>query len=131
MVQQIMEHRKGFGPEVDRLRASPQTLVTQVQTKRIEEEKIIVGHDTHQALPKVYLRLMTWCITVAYPATRMERPNYKFAFVIQFRPETDVEAGQFTGKVEHIASYEATSFSSLEELLSFIVRMLSEAGKTE
>ena len=61
----------------------------------------------------------------------MEGPDYRFAFVIQFRPETDVDAGRFEGKVEHIASYEATRFSSLEELLSFIIRMLSEAGKTE
>jgi hypothetical protein len=61
----------------------------------------------------------------------MEGPDYRFAFVIQFRPETDVDAGRFEGKVEHIASYEATRFSSLEELLSFIVRMLSEASKTE
>ena len=61
----------------------------------------------------------------------MEGPNYRFAFVIQFRPETDVEAGRFEGKVEHIASYEATRFSSMEELLSFIVRMLSEVSTTE
>ena len=61
----------------------------------------------------------------------MEGPDYRFAFVIQFRPETDVDAGRFEGKVEHIASYETMRFSSLEELLSFIIRMLSEAGKTE
>lgn len=61
----------------------------------------------------------------------MEGPNYRFAFVIQFRPETDVEAGRFEGKVEHIASYESTKFSSLEELLDFIVRMLSEASNTD
>ena len=61
----------------------------------------------------------------------MEGPDYRFAFVIQFRPETDVEAGRFEGKVEHIASYEATRFSSLEELLSFIGRMLNEAGNSE
>jgi hypothetical protein len=60
----------------------------------------------------------------------MEGPDYRFAFVIQFRPETDVETGRFEGKVEHIASYEATRFSSLEELLGFIVRMLGEASKT-
>lgn len=59
----------------------------------------------------------------------MEVPNYKLAFVIHFRPETDVEGGRFEGKVEHIASYETTRFSSLDELLAFIVRMLSEAGK--
>ena len=61
----------------------------------------------------------------------MEVPNYRLAFVIHFRPETDVEAGRFEGKVEHIASYETTKFSSLDELLAFIVRMLSEAGKKE
>ena len=61
----------------------------------------------------------------------MEVPDYRLAFVIHFRPETDVEAGRFEGKIEHIASYETARFSSLEELLAFIVRMLSEAGKTE
>jgi hypothetical protein len=61
----------------------------------------------------------------------MEAPNYSLAFVIHFRPETDVEAGRFEGKVEHIASYETTKFSSMEELLAFIVRMLSESGKNE
>ena len=61
----------------------------------------------------------------------MEGPNYRFAFVIQFRPVTDVEAGRFEGKVEHIASYETTRFSSLEELLAFIVRMLKEVNSTE
>ena len=61
----------------------------------------------------------------------MERSNYRFAFVIQFRPETDVEAGRFEGKVEHVASYEAARFSSLEELLSFIAKMLGEGDNTE
>jgi len=61
----------------------------------------------------------------------MEGSHYKSAFVIKFRPETDVEAGRFEGRVEHIASYEATRFSSLEELLGFIVRMLREADDTE
>jgi len=61
----------------------------------------------------------------------MEGSKYRFAFVIQFRPETDVEAGRFEGKVEHIASYEATRFSSLEELLNFIAKMLEEVDNTE
>ena len=61
----------------------------------------------------------------------MEGSNYRFAFVIQFRPETDVEAGRFEGKVEHVASYEAARFSSLEELLSFIAKMLGEVDNTE
>jgi len=61
----------------------------------------------------------------------MEGPNYRFAFVIQFQPDTDIDAGRFEGKVEHIASYEATRFHSLEELLSFIVRILSEVNDSE
>jgi hypothetical protein len=61
----------------------------------------------------------------------MEGSNYRFAFVIQFRPETDVEAGRLEGKVEHVASYEAARFSSLEELLSFIAKMLGEGDNTE
>jgi len=61
----------------------------------------------------------------------MEGSNYRFAFVIQFRPETDVEAGRLEGKVEHVASYEAARFSSLEELLSFIAKMLREVDHTE
>ena len=61
----------------------------------------------------------------------MEGSNYRFAFVIQFRPETDVEAGRLEGKVEHVASYEAARFSSLEELLSFIAKMLGEVDNTE
>ena len=61
----------------------------------------------------------------------MEGSNYRFAFVIQFRPETDVEAGRLEGKVEHVASYEAARFSSLEELLSFISKMLGEGDNTE
>ena len=61
----------------------------------------------------------------------MEGSNYRFAFVIQFRPGTDVDAGRFEGKVEHVASYEATRFSSLEELLSFIASVLAEVSSTE
>jgi len=61
----------------------------------------------------------------------MEKWQYSAAFVIQFRPETDIEAGQFTGRVEHVASYKATRFHSLDELLSFIASVLTEVGKTE
>jgi len=48
------------------------------------------------------------------------------AFVIQFRGETDVEAGRFAGRVEHVVSGQATHFHSLEELLAFIARVLAE-----
>jgi hypothetical protein len=61
----------------------------------------------------------------------MEGWKHKLAFVIQFRPETEVHAGRFEGKAEHIASYEATRFHSLDELLAFIVRMLTEISNKE
>jgi len=47
------------------------------------------------------------------------------AFVVQFRAETDVEQGRYTGRVEHVVSGQATRFTSLEELLAFIARVLA------
>jgi hypothetical protein len=57
--------------------------------------------------------------------------QYRAGFVIQFQPETDIEAGRFVGKVEHIASSESIRFHSLEELLGFIARVLAEVRNTE
>ena len=61
----------------------------------------------------------------------MEEWQYKAAFVVQFRPETDIEEGRFVGRVEHVASSKAARFHSLEELLSFIARVLAEVRSTE
>jgi hypothetical protein len=61
----------------------------------------------------------------------MDGWQYKAAFVVQFRPETDIEAGRFEGRVEHIASYRATRFHSLDELLNFIASVLSEVRDAE
>jgi len=54
--------------------------------------------------------------------------QYRNAFVIQFRPESDIEAGRFEGRVEHMSSCDATRFHSLEELLRFIARVLAEVS---
>jgi hypothetical protein len=48
------------------------------------------------------------------------------AFVLQFRPETDIAAGQVDGRVEHVATNQTTQFHSLEELLAFVDRVLKE-----
>ena len=56
----------------------------------------------------------------------MEKWRYKAAFVIQLRQESDIEAGRFEGRVEHIESYKATRFHSLDELVSFIANVLPE-----
>ena len=69
--------------------------------------------------------------TVGYCPLLMEEWQYKAAFVIQFRPETDIEAGRFEGKVEHIASTKKTRFHSLDELLGFITKVLTEVCKAE
>ncbi|HEY9502859.1 MAG TPA: hypothetical protein VIR01_14590 [Pyrinomonadaceae bacterium] len=61
----------------------------------------------------------------------MDQWQYKRAFVIQFRPETDVEAGRFEGKVEHVASCKATRFHSLDELLAFIAAVLTDLTNTD
>ncbi len=61
----------------------------------------------------------------------MESWQYKGAFVIQFRRESDIKAGRFEGRVEHMASHMAKRFHSLDELLDFIASVLSEGGNTE
>ena len=61
----------------------------------------------------------------------MEDWQSKAAFVIQFRESTDIEAGRLEGKVEHIASYEAARFHSLDELLAFVARVLSQIPRSE
>ena len=53
------------------------------------------------------------------------------AFVIQFRESTDIEAGRVEGKVEHIASFKASRFQSLDELLAFVARILAEGKEKE
>ena len=51
--------------------------------------------------------------------------------MIQFRPESDIEQGRFEGKIEHMTSHQSTRFHSLDELLDFVARMLTEARSTE
>ena len=59
----------------------------------------------------------------------MDEWQSRAAFVIQFREGTDIGAGRLEGRVEHIASYKAARFHSLEDLLSFIARVLEEMEK--
>ena len=61
----------------------------------------------------------------------MENWQSAGAFVVQFRPETDVRAGRLEGRVEHIASYRAARFSSLDELLAFVAGVLSDLKARE
>lgn len=61
----------------------------------------------------------------------IEEWQYKAAFVIQFRPETDVETGRFEGRVEHVSTTKAKRFHSLDELLAFIGSTLTEVNDAE
>jgi len=74
---------------------------------------------------------MTCFTRSAYYPFMMEAWQYKAAFVVQFRPETDIEAGRFEGRVEHVVSFKATRFHSLDELLDFIASVLTEVSHTE
>jgi hypothetical protein len=47
------------------------------------------------------------------------------AFVVHFRTDSDVTHGRVAGRVEHVASGRITYFSSLEELLAFMGRVLA------
>ena len=47
------------------------------------------------------------------------------AFVVQFHAEADLAKGLFTGRVEHIVSYQATHFDSFEALVTFMERVLA------
>ena len=47
------------------------------------------------------------------------------AFVVYFRTNSAVTQGRVAGRVEHIASGQATHFASLEELLTFIDQVLT------
>jgi hypothetical protein len=51
-------------------------------------------------------------------------------FVVQLHANTQVEAGQVTGRIEHLVSRHATMFESLDALLAFIARMLQEVRNT-
>ncbi len=50
------------------------------------------------------------------------------AFVLQFYPEADVAQGYFVGRVEQVVSGRTTRFGSLETLVEFLGRVLTEVN---
>jgi hypothetical protein len=48
------------------------------------------------------------------------------AFVVQLHADAEIAHGQVHGRIEHIVSYQTTRFTSLEELLAFMARVLKE-----
>ena len=61
---------------------------------------------------------------VGMPKNKPSLPSNR-AFVVQLRGDADVEHGDFRGRVEHLVSMQATHFESVEELIAFIVRVVS------
>ena len=51
------------------------------------------------------------------------------AFVVQVHAEAQVERGHFKGRVEHVVSHQAAHFESLEELVTFITRVVIDQQK--
>ena len=49
-----------------------------------------------------------------------------WAFVVQLREGTALTPEALHGRIEHIVSGQATHFSSLEDLLAFMVRVLRQ-----
>jgi hypothetical protein len=54
---------------------------------------------------------------VSLPANR--------AFVVQLHADAQPEKGQFSGRVEHLVSYQSAHFASVAELTAFMVRVLT------
>ena len=48
------------------------------------------------------------------------------AFVVHLRVNSDIAQRRMAGLVEHVVSGQATHFQSLEELLAFIARVLTQ-----
>jgi hypothetical protein len=48
------------------------------------------------------------------------------AFVVQFRAPPTGASPPCEGRVEHLASYQVARFHSLEELLAFMIRVLTD-----
>jgi len=59
------------------------------------------------------------------PSTSKPSLPAKRAFVVQLHADAKVEQGEFRGRVEHIVSMRATHFHSLEELVAFLVEVVT------
>jgi hypothetical protein len=59
------------------------------------------------------------------PSTQPALPTDR-TFVVQFRPPGPDGSPTYDGRVEHLVSGQAARFHSLEELLAFMVRVLTD-----
>lgn len=59
------------------------------------------------------------------PSTNKPSLPANKAFVVQLHADAQVEHGEFKGRVEHVVSYKSTHFHSLEELVAFMVLVVT------
>jgi hypothetical protein len=59
------------------------------------------------------------------PQSQPSLPSNR-AFVVQFRTQTTGAMPTYEGRVEHVVSGQTVRFHSLEELLAFMTRVLTE-----
>ena len=60
------------------------------------------------------------------PHTGKAPLSVHWAFVVHFRLSTNIAQGPIEGRVEHVVSGQSTHFDSLEELLAFVARVLTQ-----
>ena len=60
------------------------------------------------------------------PQTGKAPLSVRWAFVVHFRLSTNIAQGRIEGRVEHVVSGQSTHFDSLEELLAFVARVLTQ-----
>ncbi len=53
----------------------------------------------------------------------------QWAFVVQLRQGTSLDPTRVQGRIEHVISGRATTFTSLEEARAFMARVLAEVGE--
>jgi hypothetical protein len=64
--------------------------------------------------------------TQASPAAAYTPLSPRRAFVVQFRTDAGNASGHFAGRIEHMTSGQAARFSSPEELVAFMTRVLTQ-----
>jgi hypothetical protein len=62
------------------------------------------------------------------PSSQPSLPSNR-VFVVQFRLQPAEAPSRYDGRVEHLVSGQVARFHSLEELLAFMTRMLSEVDQ--
>jgi hypothetical protein len=58
--------------------------------------------------------------TVAFPTSR--------AYVLQFHARADLRHWQWLGRIEHVRSFASARFTTLDELLDFLIKAMNEHG---